>query len=175
MPVMHTALSPSNLALQPTNMSDASSAAPRVVPMGDHMSPSQISQLGRGASAAAYLTTTAPRNPVAQRPLPVNSSPADWFSAPAASFFPPYNLGSMSGSFFNDAMSNHLAETGALQPQQMSTGFDAHDPFAFLPGRQGSLTQSQQMEVMNVLETEGISDIEAYLNANQNMTDVRWY
>ncbi|KAK2592861.1 hypothetical protein QQS21_009428 [Conoideocrella luteorostrata] len=165
-----TTLSPPNLLLQTSALSDASSA-PRIVPKQEHVSPQPAQQQ---TQATPNFTTTRPSVP--QRPLPVTSSAADWFSPPAP-FISPYNFGNMSNNFFNDAMPNNFAETptanlGGLQ--NMPAGFDAHGQFDFLPGRQGSLTQSQQMELMNALETEGVGDIDAFLNASNNMTDVRW-
>lgn len=89
----------------------------------------------------------------------------------------------MGNSFFNnDAMPNTFAESpmaslGDLQ--SMNGGFNAHAhpnaPYGFFPNRQGSLSQSQQVELMNVLETEGVGDIDAFLNAGNNMTGVQWY
>lgn len=84
----------------------------------------------------------------------------------------------MSNNYFNDAMPNNFAETptGSLGGlQSMATGFDGAGQYTFLPGRQGSLSHSQQLELMNALETEGVDDIDAFLNAGHNMTDVRWY
>ena len=40
--------------------------------------------------------------------------------------------------------------------------------------RQGSLTHMQQLELMNVLETEGMGDMDAFLSAG-NVPDGRWY
>jgi hypothetical protein len=84
----------------------------------------------------------------------------------------------MSSNFFNDAMPNNFAETptaGLGGLQNMAAGFDAPSQYGFYPGRQGSLTHSQQLELMNALETEGIGDIDAFLNAGNNLADVRWY
>ncbi|KID77083.1 Transcriptional activator protein acu-15 [Metarhizium brunneum] len=166
----NTTLSPQNLPLQSSALSDASSA-PRVVPMQDHISPPQS---GQPTQVTPNFTTARPSVP--QRPLPATTSAADWFSPPAP-FISPYNFGPMSSNCFNDAMPNNFAEvpTGSLGGlQNMATGFDAHGQYGFMPGRQGSLTHSQQLELMNALETEGIGDIDAFLNAGNNMADVRW-
>ncbi|GAB0132962.1 hypothetical protein EsDP_00001382 [Epichloe bromicola] len=166
-----TTLSPPHVPMHGAALSGASSA-PRVVPMQDHTPPPQAAQ---AAQMMPNFTTTRPSVP--QRPLPVASSAADWFSPPAP-FISPYNFGHLSTSFFNDAMPNNFAETptanlGGLQT--MAAGFDAHGQYGFLPGRQGSLSQSQQVELLNALETEGVGDIDALLNAGNNMADVRWY
>lgn len=53
------------------------------------------------------------------------------------------------------------------------------------PERQGSLSQSQQIELMGVLENEGMTDIDAYLNSFNyggsdimnglgNMNNINW-
>ncbi|PWI66652.1 hypothetical protein PCL_04790 [Purpureocillium lilacinum] len=126
-----------------------------------------------GAPRAHHQPQVAPQ----QKPLPTNASPADWFSPPAP-FISPYNFGPMSGGFFNDAMPNNFAESAGtgLGLQGMGVGFDTMSPFSYVPpGRQGSLTQSQQMELMNTLETEGMGDIDAFLSPSANMADTRWY
>lgn len=171
-----TTLSPPNLPAQPSNLSDASSA-PRVVPMADHMTAPQKMMAGQ-AQPTAHFAATARQPSVPQRPLPGTTTAAEWFSPPPP-FVSPYNFGVMSNNFFNDAMPNTFAENPAVtlggELQSLPTGFDASGQFGFLPGRQGSLTQSQQMELMNALETEGVGDIDAFLNASNNMADVRWY
>ncbi|KAM7201679.1 Fungal specific transcription factor domain containing protein [Rhypophila sp. PSN 637] len=64
-------------------------------------------------------------------------------------------------------------------------GGPSSSPYSFHPGqmeRHGSLSQEQQMELMDVLETEGMSDIDAFLNINNlgngaggnNGAGVRW-
>ncbi|TWU74540.1 hypothetical protein ED733_006039 [Metarhizium rileyi] len=165
-----TTLSPQNLPLQSSTLSDASSA-PRVVPIHDHISPPQS---GQPTQVTPNFTTARPSVP--QRPLPVATTAADWFSPPAP-FISPYNFGPMCSNFLNDTMPNNFAEvpTGSLGGlQTMSTGFDAHGQYGFISGRHDSLTHSQQLELMNTLETEGVGDIDAFLNAGNNMTDVKW-
>lgn len=51
--------------------------------------------------------------------------------------------------------------------------------YSFPAQRQGSLSQEQQVELMDVLETEGLGDIDAFLHApmglSQNgMEGIRW-
>ncbi|KAG6112417.1 hypothetical protein E4U13_004298 [Claviceps humidiphila] len=176
----NTTMPPPDAPLHAPTLSGPSSA-PRIVPMQDHMSSPPPQQLNNHQAMANF--TTAPRpSPVPQRALPDASSTADWFSPPAP-FISPYNFGQMGNSFFNnDAMPNTFAESpmaslGDLQ--SMNGGFNAHAhpnaPYGFFPNRQGSLSQSQQVELMNVLETEGVGDIDAFLNAGNNMTGVQWY
>ncbi|KAG5936227.1 hypothetical protein E4U53_000264 [Claviceps sorghi] len=176
------ALSSPNALLHAPTLSGPSSA-PRVVPMQDHVSPShQASQANHQQAMANFTTATTPSVP--QRALPVASSAADWFSPPAP-FISPYNFGEMGNNFFhNEALPNTFAEPppaslGGLQP--MAGGFNAHGhghghgSYGFLTNRQGSLSHSQQIELMNVLETEGVGDIDAFLNGSSNMTGVQWY
>ncbi|KAG5977518.1 hypothetical protein E4U55_006729 [Claviceps digitariae] len=175
-------MSPPNVPLLHASTLSGASSAPRVVPMQDHLSPShQVSQ--NNSQQAMSNFTTATRPSVQQRALPVASSAADWFSPPAP-FISPYNFGQMGNNFFNnDTLPNTFAETPASVGglQSMAAGFNGHghghghDPYGFLSYRQGSLSQSQQIELMNVLETEGIGDIDAFLNGGSNMTGVQWY
>lgn len=111
-----------------------------------------------------------------QRPLPT-TMPGDWFS-PLPPFVSPYNLGGAGNLFGADPTAGTGNAFGDVPRAGMNfanpTDFNAQ--FAFSPDRNGSLTQSQQLELMNVLETEGMGEIDAYLNAGNNMTgDTRWY
>jgi hypothetical protein len=42
-------------------------------------------------------------------------------------------------------------------------------PYQFPQERQGSLSQEQQLELMDVLETEGMSDINSFLSHNMGL------
>ncbi|KAG6001825.1 hypothetical protein E4U21_003787 [Claviceps maximensis] len=169
----------SNMPMLPTPTLSGAASAPRVVPMQDHSSPSQQALQANHQHAMAHFTT-AIRPSVPQRALPVASSAADWFSPPAP-FISPYNFGQMGNNFFNnDTLPNTFAENptaslGGLH--SMNSGFNSHghDPHGFFSTRQGSLSHSQQIELMNVLETEGVGDIDAFLNGGSNMTGVQWY
>lgn len=168
-----------------SNMSDTSADAG---PLSARLNPSPPPQKFMPSHTPQLsFTTSRPTQPdTQQRPLPTTTSPVDWFSPPAP-FISPYNFGPMSGSFFNDAMPNNFADTAptGLGLQNVGMDLNAAGPFSFtsssspsslIPaGRQGSLTQEQQLELMNVLETEGAGDIDNFLNASNNMVDVTWY
>lgn len=74
---------------------------------------------------------------------------------------------------------NHSGPNGAFPGGGMYHGNGVNPfggpggaPYSFHPGqmeRHGSLSQEQQMELMDVLETEGMSDIDAFLNINLGM------
>lgn len=174
-----TTLSPPGLPQQASNLSDAS-ADPSALSVQTNMSPPQKfmpSQIHPAQVVPNFTTSRPHHSSPQQRPLPVTTSSADWFSPPAP-FISPYNFGPMSGTFFNDAMPNNFAESpgAGLGLQNVGAGLESGSPFSYVPpGRQGSLTHSQQMELMNVLETEGVGDIDAFLNAGNNMADARWY
>ncbi|KAI0126064.1 fungal-specific transcription factor domain-containing protein [Xylariales sp. AK1849] len=90
-----------------------------------------------------------------QRPLPPPTTVTDWFSPPPP-FISPYAFGGMSGG----NLWNNPANANGLDVMEMP---DA--PFNGLPPeRQGSLSQAQQTELMGVLENEGMTDIDTYLN-----------
>lgn len=173
-----TSLSPPGVPQQTVNVSPPYKLVPSQ-PQPSHVVPP-------GFAAAATAPRTAPQHhPPQQRPLPAASSPSDWFSPPAP-FISPYNFGPMSAgtgtAFFNDAMPNNFADTPTglgLQKIGLGIGIDAAAPLASScvpPGRQGSLAHQQQLELMNVLETEGVDDIDAFLNAEgDTMVDRRWF
>ncbi|KAM7207207.1 Fungal specific transcription factor domain containing protein [Naviculisporaceae sp. PSN 640] len=74
---------------------------------------------------------------------------------------------------------NHGGPNGAFPGGGLFPGGGANPfggpgdaPYSFHPGqmeRHGSLSQEQQMELMDVLETEGMNDIDAFLNVNLNL------
>ena len=100
-----------------------------------------------------------------QRPLPGGQSGiGNWFS-PQPPFMSPYNFNSMSNSFFNDSTAGLTGFGGTgLGLSQMGGAGPMNGQFGFAEGRHGSLSQQQQMELMDVLENEGMTDIDAYLN-----------
>lgn len=178
-----TTLSPPGMSHHTPNMSAASPVLTQQS-MQKNMSPPRhkpmLSQVAHGQPPQAY---GAPRiaNPVPQqRPLPPTpTSMSEWFTPPPQ-FISPYNFGSMGNSFFNEAMQggNHFNDGHGpgLGLQNIAASIEASGaPYGYLPGRQGSLSHSQQIELMNVLETEGVGDMEAFLSANVNMGENRWY
>lgn len=163
---------PPQMASLPSVVNGASAAA-----MQSNMSPPQKRNIPnpqpqRGPAYAAPRSTQ-PAPP--QRPLPAVSSAADWFTPPPP-FAAAYNFGSVNGSFFNDAMPT-FGDGGpgsGLAMPTMPPGMDASQ-FSFLSGRQGSLSQSQQTELMTILENEGLGDMDAYLQGQPPMPDGQWY
>ncbi|KAI1431117.1 hypothetical protein GGR50DRAFT_109346 [Xylaria sp. CBS 124048] len=112
------------------------------------------------------------RLPEGQRPLPQNTTVTDWFNPPPP-FISPYSFGSMGAAYWggngngsmqadgssnNNNNSNNNGGGGGGFPPTMTGNFG-------LPlNRQGSLSQAQQVELMDVLESEGMADIDSYLN-----------
>ncbi|KAI0869218.1 hypothetical protein GGS24DRAFT_512383 [Hypoxylon argillaceum] len=92
--------------------------------------------------------------PPGQRPLP-QAAVNEWFSPPPP-FMSPYSFGGIGAGFWDGA--------GPSSSPGMN-GFDDDVGLRGLPPeRQGSLSQAQQMELMSVLENEGMQDIDTYLN-----------
>lgn len=84
----------------------------------------------------------------------------------------------MGSTFYNDlsGMNTFGDLSGAgLGLQNMTTSNSSNQQFDRPLGRQGSLTHTQQAELMNVLETEGVSDIDAFLKAGNMQDTTRWY
>ncbi|CAH0026611.1 unnamed protein product [Clonostachys rhizophaga] len=122
------------------------------------------------------MTPVAQHTPV-QRPLPQElPSSSEWFTPPA-SFMNPYNFGTMGGGFYGSglpASGQYQEFSGAgLGLQAMNFGADGSQ-FSPVAVRQDSLTQSQQLELMNVLETEGVRDIDTFLTSG-TMVATKWY
>ncbi|KAI1129549.1 hypothetical protein F5Y10DRAFT_150435 [Nemania abortiva] len=96
--------------------------------------------------------------PQGQRPLPQATSVGEWFNPPPP-FMSPYAFGGIGAGFW-----------GTGGGMNGGGAFDGLDSAAFdsgrglPPERQGSLSQAQQMELMSVLENEGMQDIDTYLS-----------
>lgn len=169
-------LSPSNtMTTQHASIMPNTSPAVSMAQLQNHMSPSvkvEPSQQGN-----IFSVPPLPQHQVVQRSLPTPNSVNDWFSPPPP-FITPYAMANMSNSFFNDAMSNsgnYGDMSGAgLGLQNPGVGPMGAPQFDYGFARQGSLTQSQQLELMNVLETEGLGDIDAFLNTGV-VPNSRWY
>ncbi|KAI0442977.1 hypothetical protein F4803DRAFT_550549 [Xylaria telfairii] len=93
--------------------------------------------------------------PQGQRPLPQATTVHDWFNPPPP-FISPYAFGNMGAGFWGN--SSGMNGFDGLE----SGNFDASRGLPL--DRQGSLSQSQQIELMGVLENEGMADIDSYLN-----------
>lgn len=182
---------PPGMPVQTPNMSAASLSMTLNAGGAPHMTPPTKTM----ASAAAAMPRAVPAM-TEQKPLPPTTMGGDWF-APLPQFVSQYNIGQMSNSFFSDdALSvdgtgsnhafspagQHNAAAGMAGMPTMASPADNMTPYGgaagggFFPGRAGSLSHSQQIELMNVLETEGAGDIDAFLNASNSMViDGGWY
>ncbi|KAI0478235.1 hypothetical protein F4859DRAFT_50609 [Xylaria cf. heliscus] len=93
--------------------------------------------------------------PQGQRPLPQATTVHDWFNPPPP-FISPYAFGSMGAGLWGNT-------SGMNGFDGLEGGnFDASRGIPL--DRQGSLSQAQQIELMGVLENEGMADIDSYLN-----------
>ncbi|RBR08201.1 uncharacterized protein FIESC28_10393 [Fusarium coffeatum] len=176
-PTPSNALSPPNtITAHPTPiMQNASPNGVSMVPVQNNMSPPiKIEPSQRGPT---FAIPPNPQHASQQRPLPTPSGINDWFSPPAP-FISPFAFNNMSNSFFNDSLANpgnfgDMSNSG-LGLQNVPGGNAPIPQFDYGFARHGSLTQSQQLELMTVLETEGMSDIDAFLNGGA-MPNNRWY
>lgn len=157
---------PENISMQATTPVMSTINTPMI---STPLIPSSVSQTSPEAMIANGLPQTQPRPPLpaftipslppgqlphGQRPLPQATTVTDWFNPPPP-FISPYSFGTMgAGSWGNASGIN---------------GFDGiqgnnFDLSRLPPERQGSLSQAQQIELMGVLENEGMADIDSYLN-----------
>ena len=187
-------LSPPMLAAQTPNLSEASmplntggGAVPSNTSTSSMTPPQQ--QASTTTADPFSLPQTQPQAPLSQqKPLPT-TMPQDWFG-PLPPFISPYNMGGLggaaAGNFFGDAAygidggmgTSEQQQHPQQQQQQQQNQGQPGGGFGYVPAgmRHGSLSQSQQLELMNVLETEGVGDINAFLNAGSDMVvDGGWY
>ncbi|KAI1873063.1 uncharacterized protein JN550_003316 [Neoarthrinium moseri] len=108
------------------------------------------------AQPSGFTIPPLPSQAPGQRPLPPATTVTDWFNPPPP-FISPYAFGNTNagGGFWGDPNSSN-----GLGVMSIS---DASWP-GLPPERQGSLSQAQQVELMGVLENEGMTDIDTYLN-----------
>ncbi|KAH7367961.1 fungal-specific transcription factor domain-containing protein [Plectosphaerella cucumerina] len=152
---------PSQSSATPT-LSHTSPALSYTGQMTKHPQPPQ-----RGPT---FAVPPAPQQqPIQQRPLPQTDGITDWFSPPPP-FISPYAFSSMNNNFFGDsaqtnAFSNVTGAGTAFGLGQFGFGpFGGPQQMNYNPERQGSLSQEQQLELMLELETDGIGEIDAFLN-----------
>ncbi|KAJ4165638.1 hypothetical protein LMH87_007262 [Akanthomyces muscarius] len=182
----NSAFTPPGMNLTTPNMAQASLTPMAMVTGGGtpHMTPPP-KNMGHGNPAA--MPRAGP-GLTEQKPLPTTTMPGggDWY-APMPQFVSPYTIGQMSSSFLDEALSvdsNVVAFSPTGQQNAvamagmptMASPIDNLSPYGYMPGRQGSLSQSQQMELMNVFEREGVSELDAMLNSANNISvDTSWY
>ncbi|KAK6855096.1 hypothetical protein PG995_008628 [Apiospora arundinis] len=92
--------------------------------------------------------------PQGQRPLPQPATVNDWFNPPPP-FISPYTFNGINNDFW--APSNNPNGLGVM-------GLHDTQMHNMPPERQGSLSHAQQVELMGVLENEGMTDIDTYLS-----------
>ncbi|RYP06751.1 hypothetical protein DL765_009380 [Monosporascus sp. GIB2] len=100
-------------------------------------------------------------HPHGQRPLPPPNTIADWFNPPPP-FISPYTFGAAGGGLWGSgpAANGH----GTVNPN--------FSQFSGLPLERGrSLSQEQQAELYDVLENEGMTDIDTYLSTAMDYTN----
>lgn len=128
-----------------------------------------------------------------QRPLPPATTVTDWFSPPPP-FISPYAF--TNGSSFSGTAGSYWADPAASSALGIAMnggggggggGYDTSSgvagyfagggmmtsgpaPHFAFPDRHGSLSQEQQMELMDVLETEGMGVMDAFLHAPMGLS-----
>ncbi|KAF6835714.1 fungal specific transcription factor domain-containing protein [Colletotrichum plurivorum] len=139
---------------------------PTMVSHSSNMSPPPPPNSGHHPRGQPFGVPHTPHQTPQQRPLPTYNPVNDWFNPPPP-FINPDAFSSMSNSFFGDSL-----QMNGFNAQNAGLGLDQFgaQPFNWSQERQGSLSQQQQMELMNVLENEGMSDIDALLNMGMNGT-----
>ncbi|KFA70428.1 hypothetical protein S40285_00671 [Stachybotrys chlorohalonatus IBT 40285] len=139
-----------------------------------HKPQNQLQQPQPPHHMATFSVEPTSQPSIQQKPLPPPTTISDWFSPPPP-FISPYNFGPVNNNFFNDAMAGS-ANLGQMPAQGMvMQGLPELAHLNYAPERQGSLTPSQQIELMNVLETEGVGDIDAFLSNGNNIALGRWF
>lgn len=119
-----------------------------------------------------------------QRALPQSASVADWFSPPPP-FISPFAFNGMnnpngywaespvSNAAFSGLMGGGGGYDGGAQPTSVpggGGGFGGGMPagFGFAAQRHGSLSADQQVELMNILETDGVGEINNFLGMDMS-------
>lgn len=120
-----------------------------------------------------------------QRSLPQNNLLSDWFSPPAP-FISPYSFagGTSTNGFWNESAVSNAAFSGLMgggdysglpnqptsvpgQPGGYTNGMPPGG-FGFAAERHGSLSADQQVELMGILETDGVGEINHFLGLDMS-------
>lgn len=120
-------------------------------------------QQQRSAPTAFTIPPIPQHQAQGQRPLPLPTTVTDWFNPPPP-FISPYSFGGgMGGNYWGDSSgANGYGDVG-MGNMPLSGGLP--------PDRQGSLSLLQQNELMDILESEGMTDIDTYLNMGMTYSD----
>lgn len=127
-----------------------------------------------------HIVNSQRQPPSQQRPLPQHNPANDWFSTPPPyiSSYPYNDMGSANG-FWNDAAASNAAFGGIMG----GGGYEGTSPtsiggfggrpgmppgFGFPGERHGSLSVDQQVELMNILETDGVGEINNFLGMDMS-------
>ena len=118
---------------------------------------SQVAITGRTPPFA--ISPSSQHHAAQQRPLPPATTVTDWFSPPPP-FISPYAFPNMSCNF-----------VGSQFPQGGAVGVSGPpgSQHAFACEGEGSLSTEQQMELMDLLENEGLGDIDTFLNTGMGL------
>ncbi|KAL7902112.1 fungal-specific transcription factor domain-containing protein [Trichoderma sp. SZMC 28014] len=180
-PTSRPGLSPSAMAMKQTP--NATPITPSPLATQTNMSPPHKRVIAPQVAQAqpTYAAARMGGQPIHQRPLPpAPTSVSDWFSPPSQ-FMSPYNFVTSGSGYFNEAMAGMSGfgggspGPGGLGLHNITAQLEAGGmQFGYSPGRQGSLSQSQQLELMEDLETDGVSAMDAYLQDNP-MNGRGWY
>lgn len=154
---------PPGAAATPVMSTPIMSTSTMSTPNMAHASPSSMQSTPAASHRSTPATFTIPplphHQPQGQRPLPPTTNGTDWFSPPQP-FISPYAFGNTGGNFWGDSShGNNLDAMGMGNSQFSGLPFE----------RRGSLSQAQHVELMDILEHDGMSDIDAYLNLGMGM------
>ncbi|OIW31639.1 hypothetical protein CONLIGDRAFT_572141 [Coniochaeta ligniaria NRRL 30616] len=178
---------PSNRGISPTpTMASKRTASPTptmqdatFIPLSTQQSPAPVQikqERGIPGRSPAFTIPPPPQSNIRQRPLPPATTVTDWFSPPPP-FISPYAFSNgMSGGYWGDGTGVAPSAPYSALGIAMNGGGPASNGGYSL---QGSLSQEQQMELMDALETEGMGEMDAFLHApmglSQNgMEGIRW-
>lgn len=117
-------------------------------------------------SHAAFTVPPLPPGqlPQGQRPLP---QVTDWFNSPQQlppPFISPYAFGGIGAGFWGTGTTPGAPGMNGFDGLEVGGGLESSAARGLPPERQGSLSQAQQIELMDVLENEGMADIDSYLS-----------
>ena len=153
---------------------------------------------GPGGRTPTFTIPPLPQQNAQQRPLPGPTTVTDWFSPPPPFISPYAAFSGIAGAnnywvdmprppnYAGLGVSNGGVDGYPVDARGRPDGPHAFvgaddgtfggmfggnglPQYAFPPERQGSLSQEQQMELMDVLENEGVQDIDAFLNMGMGL------
>ena len=145
-------------------------------PLPAHRSPNFTNMVGPTSQPALPPQQLPPPGAAPPPPAPHHHMPPttmpNWFAPPAPPFVSPFAFGPTGSPFVGDINAQAFASPTSMGPGGLVSPFGSQFTQTFQ--RQGSLSQEQHTELMQALENDGLTEIDALLSMGGPVHTVAW-